>query len=305
MSGTPVVSIIIVSYRTRDVLEACLRSLKECVDLAHEVIVVDNASPDGSADMVEQGFPHVRLVRGQENIGFSPANNLGVGIAVADLVMLLNPDTLVVKGSVEQWVAAHRRTAATISGPRLLYPDGSDQVSAWKVPGAWDAVLELFYLHRLFSRTYYRASELKQDREVGFVSGAAMLLERSVFMDVGGLDPELFWMEDTDLCVRIRQKGGSCYRLVEPGIIHIGGQSSGGDPTRMISNQLVSRVKFARKHRGVLTGAFVAVVIGLHICTRIIAFSLYGMFSHDPRASAYRHSLVKLGRYLFKGDRSI
>ncbi len=305
MSVNPLVSIVIVSYNTREVLEACIRSVQKTVAVSHEVIVLDNASPDGSANMVEVEFPKVRLVRCKENIGFSPANNLGMEMAFGKYVLLLNPDTLVQAGSVEQWIEAHERVGAAISGPRLLNPDGSEQVSAWQVPDAMDALLELFLLHNIFRRTHYEPSTLERDREVGFVSGAAMLFERTLFQRIGGLDPELFWMEDTDFCERVRKAGGSCYRFQGPTIVHIGGQSSSSDPTRMISNQLVSRIKFARKNDGVLAGFIVAIAMYLHCITRIVAFGLRSLFTAEPRAKAYRYTFTKLNRYVFFGDRSI
>lgn len=305
MLDRPQLSIIIVSYNTCEVLRACLASMQHEVDLPHETIVVDNASPDGSADMVAQEFPEMVLVRNNGNVGFSPANNTGMERARGRYIVLLNPDTIVRPGSMRAWVEAHERVQATISGPRLVWRDGRMQVSAWRIPGLLDATLELFMLHRVVKHNVYPATNFERDFEAGFVSGAAMLFERSVFEEIGGLDPGMFWMEDADLCLRVRKAGGTCWYVNGPGIVHIGGESSKHNVDRMIANQLLSRIKFARKHGSVMGGILMVVVIVLHALTRVTAFSVIGLMRPEPRARAYRHTLVRLYRYLFHGDRSI
>jgi len=305
MSSRPTVSILVVSYQTKDILRDCLRSIEREVALPHEVIVVDNASTDGSAEMVAREFPVMRLLANTTNVGFSPANNQAMAMAQGQLLLLLNPDTVVLPGSIGTWVKRHTAAGATISGPRLLNPNGDLQVSAWKVPGLTNSFLELLYLHRLAGVGCYASSRFATDLEPGFVSGAAMLFGREVFERIGGLDPEMFWMEDVDFCVRVRQDGGTCWYFHEPAIVHIGGQSAKRNMDRVISNQLISRIKFSRKHAGALATNALVLVIYLHVFSRIMAFGLYTLFHTDPRANAYVFTLGKLNRYLFKGDRSI
>lgn len=302
---SPLLSIIIVSYNTRGVLQECLASVEREVDQPHETIVIDNASPDGSADMVAQAFPEVTLVRNTVNVGFSPANNTGMERARGRYVVLLNPDTIVQPGAMRAWTEAHERVQATISGTRLVGRDGALQISAWRVPDLRDATLELFMLHRLLKRNAYPVGHFDTDFQAGFVSGAAMLFQRSVFGQQGGLDPEMFWMEDADLCLRITQGGGSCWFVNGPGIVHIGGESAKRNIDRMIANQLLSRIKFARKHGSAVSAWLMVLVIVLHALTRAVAFSVLGLVRDEPRARAYRHTLARLYRYLFHGDRSI
>lgn len=298
-------SIIIVSYRTKDILRDCLLSIRRNVDVAHEVIVVDNASTDGSPEMVAHEFPEFTLVANVENVGFSPANNTGMARAQGKYILLLNPDTVVLPGSIPLWLNAHERRGAAISGPRLLNVDGSLQPSAWKIPGLWNALLEVFYLHRVVGIGRYATGRFTADFEPGFVSGAAMLFHSTLFHRSGGLDPEMFWMEDVDLCVRARKAGGSIHYFHAPTIVHLGGQSAKKNLDRVISNQLISRLKFARKH-GSRTGfAFLVLVVQVHVITRIIIFTVLGLFRSEPRAKAYRHTAKRLYNYLFHGDRSI
>ncbi|MCB9169453.1 MAG: glycosyltransferase family 2 protein [Flavobacteriales bacterium] len=301
----PLLSIIIVSYNTRELLRACLVSVAREVTPYREVIVVDNASPDGSAGMVEQEFPDVVLIRAPGNIGFSPANNLGMSRARGEHLLLLNPDTEIMPGGMDQWTAAHQRTGAVISGTTLRGRDGRVQVSAWRAPDLLDALLELFLMHHLFRRHAYPMGLFGADLEVEALSGAAMLFHRDVVERYGGLDPEMFWMEDTDLCLRIREGGGTCWYLHGPGIVHVGGESAKRNLDRVISNQLISRIKFSRKHASRISAAFMVVVIGAHALSRALAFGMVSLFRQEPRASAYRHSLGRLYRYLFRGDRSI
>lgn len=305
MSDQPLLSIIIVSYATRSVLRDCLLSVRREVHLPHETIVVDNASPDGSADMVEQEFPEMILLRNAQNVGFSPANNLGMERARARYILLLNPDTLVRTGSIEAWVEAHERLNAGISGPRLVGTDGNLQISSWRVPGLLEALLELFMLHRVFGLRTYPEANFTKEFQGEFVSGAAMLFARDIESRVGGLDPEMFWMEDADLCERIRTAGGTCWYVNGPGIVHIGGESSKRNLDRVIPNQLLSRIKFARKHRSTVVAFLIALVMVAHGLTRALAFSVKALFMPDPRARAYRLTVVRLFRYLVYGDRSI
>lgn len=305
MRTHPVVSIIVVSYATKDILRECLASIVRSVHLSHEVIVVDNASPDGSAEMVENEFPGVQLIKSAVNLGFSPANNLAMERARGNYLLLLNPDTVVMPGSVDRWIDLHRSSAALISGPRLLNTDGSLQVSAWKTPGLLSSLLELFYLHRISGIGRYALERFQGDLAPDFVSGAAMLFDRALYEHIGGLDPDMFWMEDVDLCLRARRAGGTIAYFHVPTIMHIGGQSSKKNMDRVISNQLISRIKFARKHNNSISTMALIGVIYLHVLTRIVAFSLLTTVRHDPRASAYLYTLGKLNRYLFQGDRSI
>ena len=132
-----------------------------------------------------------------------------------------------------------------------------------------------------------------------------MLFSREVYERVGGLDPEMFWMEDVDLCVRVRISGGTCFYVNGPGITHLGGQSASKNVKRAISNQLISRIKFARKHAGPLVALMLSVVIELHVITRILAFAVLFPFRPDQRLGAYVFTFGKLQRYLFLGDRTI
>lgn len=305
MSSGPQISIVIVSYNVCEILRDCLLSIRQHAALSCEVILVDNASPDGTVEMVKSEFPEVVLIASKENLGFSPGNNLGMAQAKGEFVLLLNPDTLLLPGALEQWLQGHQKFNAGISGPQLLNADRSLQVSTWKTPGLTASVKELFYLHRWFKVGHYPLPQFSTDFTCDFVSGAAMLFERKWFEKIGGLDPILFWMEDVDYCFRFRLEGLSCVYFHEPQIIHLGGQSSKSNYNRVISNQLISRLKFSRKHRSGFSSAMMVLVLRLHIVTRILIFGLVNLFRKTPKFQAYVFSWKKLNRYLYHADNSI
>jgi N-acetylglucosaminyl-diphospho-decaprenol L-rhamnosyltransferase len=300
----PEVSFIIVSCNTCEVLHACLASIRDHAGVESEIIVIDNASSDGTREMIRSRFPRVRLIANEENVGFSPANNQGIALATGDFIVLLNPDTELRPGAMRSWIDAHTGHGAVVSGPRLENPDGSLQQSAWRVPGLGSAALELIGLHRFFPAHAYPVARFSRDFEPGFVSGAAMLSERRALVGLGGLDPSLFWSEDTDLCIRARAMG-RCWYLTGPVIMHIGGESAKRNPRRAISNQLISRIKLARKHRKWATASAIALVVGAHILTRAAAFTFINLLRKEDRADAYRYTWTRYWRYLMRGDRSI
>jgi GT2 family glycosyltransferase len=305
MSPKPQISIVIVSYNVRGILRDCLLSIREHAGISNEVILVDNASPDGTVEMVRQEFPEVVLIASEENLGFSPGNNLGMAKANGEFILLLNPDTLVLPGALQQWLDLHQKQHAGISGPQLLNADKSLQRSTWKTPGFFASFMEMVMLHRLFKVGQYPLKNFTTDFSCDFVSGAAMLFERKWFEKLGGLDPILFWMEDVDFCYRFRKEGLTCFYFHEPQIIHLGGQSSKTNYNRVISNQLISRLKFSRKHHSSISQFFLKLVLRMHILTRILAFGILHVFRKTPKAEAYVFSWKKLNRYLYHADHSI
>lgn len=305
MEQRPDISIIIVSYQVKEILRDCLLSIRKFADVSYEIVLVDNASTDGTAEMIRNEFPEVRLLAEKVNHGFSPGNNLGMQVAAGTFFLLLNPDTIISKHSLSTWLSQHRKCHAAVSGPRLLNADLSLQVSAWKTPRWTDSLLELLYLHRIFQVSSYPVSQFSGDFTCECLSGAAILFERSWFEKTGGLDEELFWVEDVDFCYRVRKQKGLIRYVHDAAIVHLGGQSSKSNYDRVISNQLVSRLKFVHKHSNFFTFGLLAVILYLHVITRIIAFHLIYPFNRNPKAKAYRYALGKLNRYMFKNDRSI
>lgn len=214
--------VVILNYNTRDLLRDCLRSLDVQKGISFEVCVVDNASPDESAAMVEREFPRVRLLRNPDNNGFSAGNNLGLRsygwpeAGNSRYVMLLNPDTVVPEHALAAMVSyADAQPEVGVVGPRLLLPDGTlDKACRRGFPTPAVSFYRLSGLSRIFRRSArfnrYNMEYLdeRQRAEVDAVVGACMLVRAEVLRRVGLLD-EIFFMygEDLDWCMRIKQAG--------------------------------------------------------------------------------------------------
>lgn len=204
-------SIIILNWNTRDLLEKCLRSL-ECPQpaITFEVIVVDNASEDDSRDMVAREFPQFQLVFNKKNLGFGAGNNVAIPQSQGRYVLFLNSDTIVMDGALTALVRfgdAHPDIG--VIGPKLLNGDGSLQYSCRRFPNLAAGFFRNTPLGRLFPNNRFASDYLMQDwdhatpRDVDWVSGAALMIRREVLDVIGGFDEEYYmYCEDVDLCRR-------------------------------------------------------------------------------------------------------
>jgi N-acetylglucosaminyl-diphospho-decaprenol L-rhamnosyltransferase len=254
-------SIIIVSWNVRELLHRCLASVSFDPGSA-EIIVVDNASHDGSPEMVRADFPQVHLVANQGNRGFTAANNQGLALSQGRYLLLLNPDTEVVGDALAtmlRYIEAHPRVGAL--GPRLCYPDGSLQSSRRRFPTLATALLESTVLQEWWAdnhilRHYYIADTPDDAvQPVDWVVGACLLVRRQAYEQVGGLDEGFFmYSEELDWCKRIKNAGWQVVYLPTATIVHHEGKSSEQVvPARHIYFQS-SKVRYFRKHHGALQG---------------------------------------------------
>jgi len=253
----PDLSVCIVNWNTRQDLEEALRSVSASdPELDLEVIVVDNASRDGSAAMVRQSFPRVTLIESPENLGFARAYNRAASAASGRYLLILNPDTVVQPGALGRLVAfmdSHPDAAA--AGPCLLNSDGSLQFSCRRFPRAMVGVLRNTILGRLAPRNRFTRDYLMQDwdhrstRHVDWVSGAAICIRREAWEQVGGFDEGYYmYSEDMDWCLRAEQAGWKVYYLPDAVIVHRIGRSSDQRPLAMVIQFHRSAVRFYRKH---------------------------------------------------------
>lgn len=229
------VSILIVSYNTRAMTLAALDSLAaETHDVAYEVIVVDNASTDGSPEAIAAHPLKPHLIALDENIGFARANNLAAEHARGYYILLLNSDTVVVDGAVDKLVAvAKRRRRALIWGGRTRFADGSlNPSSCWGRMTPINLLTRLVGLTALFPQSEllngecYGGWQRDRERSVDIVSGCFLLIPRSIWLALGGFDPVFFmYGEDADLCLRARRLGAEPMISPEATIIHHGGGS--------------------------------------------------------------------------------
>jgi len=228
--------IVILSYNTCELLSDCLASL-QADPQAHRwhVVVVDNASSDDSPRMVQERFPWVTLVQSDDNRGFSAGNNLGMVDAAEEYALFLNSDTVVPAGAVGrllEFVKSHDDCSA--AGPRLENPDGSPQPSCRTFPGPLNTLIEGFWLDRLLPRSRLlgrpRMTWLTHHETVpvDYVAGAALMVRREEFEQVGGWPQAyFFYAEDAELCRALAAGGRKVYFTGDIAITHIGGASAG------------------------------------------------------------------------------
>ena len=251
------ISVIIVSYNVRDFLQQCLHSLEKAGEgLSMEIIVVDNASADGSAEMIRRQFHRVRLIENSDNRGFSRANNQAMRIAEGRYLLLINPDTLAREDTLSSLMAfmeAHPRAGA--AGCKILNPDGTLQLSCRRsFPTPWVALSKILGLSRLFpnSRLFgrYNLTYLDPDRTapVDALSGSFLFLRRQAIEEMGLFDEEYFmYGEDLDLCYRIKKASWEIYYVPDTQIIHYKGKSTESSTSTVIDFYRAMYI-FVKKH---------------------------------------------------------
>ena len=264
----PRVTAVVVSFNTRDDLRRCLASLRAHAGLPCEVVVVDNASADASADMVRAEFPEARLIRNRENVGFSRANNQGLREAAGAYVLILNSDAELAPGALPALVAlldARPRVAAV--GPRTLNPDGTVQVSfgpALTPVAEWRQRRLVRGVERRDPAALAEAeAHAAVEREPDWVSGSCLLARKDALDSVGGFDESFFlYEEDVDLCLRLRRAGWTVVFTPAAAVVHHLGRSMQTDPARVRLEYHRSHLRYYRKHNGALLSAALRAFIG-------------------------------------------
>ena len=289
------VSVIVVSYNTREHLGRCLASVAG----RHEVIVADSGSTDGSRELVRERFPDVRLLELAENRGFGAANNEGMSIASGRYFLLANADAWPVGDAIESLVAfADASPRAGVVGPRLLNLDGTLQRSVRGFPTRWRIATEYFFLRKLAPRSravnsFYGAGfDHRSVREADFLMGAVLLLRREAVEEVGAFDESFFmFSEEVDLCYRMRKGGWSVVFYPDAEFVHVGGASTRLEWGRMYREQLRGHLRFLAKHEGLDEAEQARRLL-------VAALRLRGVVFRGERGRTYREA----GRWLASRD---
>jgi GT2 family glycosyltransferase len=257
MAG-PTVSVIIVNWKTPELLARCLDSMaKDAAFSSFEVIVVDNASQDGSVEMLRQSYPHVAVHENSDNVGFSRACNQVIPQAQGEYILLLNPDTVLVDNAISSlagFMAAHPDCGA--AGPKVLNPDGTLQHACRRsFPTLAAAFYRVTYLSRLFPNnatlSKYNLSSADPDKEleVDALSGSCMMVRKRVVDEIGLLDEDIFMFgEDIDWCWRIKQAKWKVLYTPESVVYHVHGASSRLIPMKTTIYLHNGMAVFYRKH---------------------------------------------------------
>jgi hypothetical protein len=288
------VSVVIVSWNTRPLLLRCLESIFAFPPEGEfEVFVVDNASSDGSVDMVRQQFPQVELIANRENLGFAHANNQALCRCQGEAVILLNPDTEVKPGAFQAMLAFLRENPGVGAiGPLVLNPDGTLQHSCSPTPTLYRETLRLLHLPGMRPDGYYPMQGWDRDapRQVEILLGACILLRHAALDQIGFLDEDYFiYSEEVDLCSRLKKSGWELYWVPAAQIVHYGGQSTQQVAQEMFFRLYESKLKYFRKHRGSSAARGYKLLLGFVSLARL-AFTPFALL----KGPASRQQYLKL-----------
>jgi GT2 family glycosyltransferase len=261
----PDVTISIVSFNTRELLSACLRSVFASTDLSFEVCVVDNGSSDGSAEMVGRDFPDARLMRSGGNIGFAAANNRALLKANGRYLLLLNPDTVVSPTTIGDMVAfMEQHPHVGICGPKILFPDGTFQSCGYRFPSLMSEIRQSKNIDKLLRRVIGEERPLKLEpgpMAVDWVDGACFLIRKEAISQIGPLDEQFFlYAEELDWCYRARQAGWDVYALPTVEMTHYQGKSSAQVSDFSLALLVETRLRYYRKNHGAVMAAVTSFV---------------------------------------------
>jgi hypothetical protein len=292
-------SIIIVSWNTKEFLIPCVRSVFEKgQEMDWEVIVVDNGSRDGSREEVKKVFPFTHLIENEKNFGFAKGANQGLRKASGRYVLLLNPDTRVKAQAIEGLVSfmeAHPRVG--ISGAQLLNSDGSKQNSIANFPSLATELLNKNLLRWLFPKKFPgKGREYPEPIEVDSVIGACMMVRRDALDQVGLLDEDYFlFLEETDWCYRMKRAGWKIYHVPQAQVYHFQGKSAEAMKKRARIEFYRSRYHFFKKNRGhlqwflLLIGLMIRLGIELIFITAACLFTFFKVKKWRQKLSIFAY----------------
>lgn len=258
---------------------------------------MDNASVDGSVEMVRREFPHVRLIVNTKNRGFAAANNQGIAVAKGRYILLLNSDTIVLDGAIARTVAfADAHDEAGIVGCRVLNADRTLQPTCFMFPSVLNMLLSSTYLYKLrrhsrfFGRermTWWRRDDI---RDVEVVTGCCMLARRDAVDQVGGMDDAFFmYGEETDWCFRVRSAGWRIMFFPYGEIIHFGGASTRQEAAEMLLQLKAGILQFVCKHRRRSVYVMCCVLMGLFFALRLPFWAINGVICPRNRRRSWSY----------------
>jgi GT2 family glycosyltransferase len=308
--ATGVVAVAIVNYNTRDLLRSCLQAVVR--EAPGEIVVVDNASGDGSAEMVRAEFPTVTLCANSDNKGYGTAANQAVFQCKAAYILLLNSDAFVRPGALDALSAyLDQQARAALVGPRLVNPDETLQRSCYPFPTPFDVFLDVSNMRRLIGLVpvvrdrYLRTWRHTRARAVPWLSGAALFIRRKAFEDVGGFDASFFmYYEEVDLCYRLAQAGWQVHFAPVTDVVHVGGASTRQRRSDMAVQMFAGLAQFYERHYSRVQLAQLGALVKCVALARLARDTLLlrSTSTHDGRSRPDLAEDVTAWRRLFVGE---
>lgn len=290
-AGGVKVTLSIVNTNNRELLRKCVDTIFDTVrETTYEIIVVENASTDGSFEMLTSKYPSVRVIRNTEKQGYGKCHNHAIRASKGDCILILNEDMEMLEGAVDRMVAkAESIDNLGVLGCRIVNPDHTLQHSCFTFPTLGGELFEALFPQTVVfgestarSKMYYWQHDT--ERQVDIVVGCCMLLPRRAVEVVGMFDPAFFvYSEEHDLCRRMRDAGLKVVFTPESEMIHIGGQTSKRMSLKMALVQLESRMKYFRKHEGPVAAAVFRVILAVAAAVRLVGWGAVYPFARDRR----------------------
>ncbi len=284
-------SIVIVSWNTKDLLRNCLTSIyDQAFPYDLETWVVDNFSKDGSALMVENDFPQVKLVKNLDNVGFAKANNQAISMAQGEYILLLNPDTILSKDALVNLVDYLKQDPSVGAvGSKLLNADGSLQTSCYPAPTLFREFWRMFYLDKFFALGIYKMANWNQlaPHQVDVLMGASLMVRGNLLHKLNGFDESYYiYSEEVDLCYRIRKAGFDIHWVPSSEVTHFGGQSTKQVANKMFLQLYQSKIQYFRKNYGVLSAIIYKIILLMASMVRFVV-SPISMITFPSRRKEY------------------
>jgi GT2 family glycosyltransferase len=304
--GLARVSVVIVVWNAKKYVLECLGSLREhCQRVCDEVVVVDNASTDGTPELIQEMFPEFKLIRNAENFGFAKANNIGIAASSGDCICLVNSDVEFLDDCISpmvRYLSDHPEVG--MLGPKMLAASGEVRRSTMRFPTVWNTFCRAVGFDSMFKKSPAFGGLLMSDFDhrttapVEVLNGWFLVVRRSAVERVGLLDPQFFmYGEDVDWCYRFRQGGEKVMFFAEAGAIHYGGASSANAPLRFYLELYRATWQYWRKHHGALAQLGFLVAFAVHHSVRLLGSAFIYLCSPSQRAhtaARFRRSLACL-----------
>ncbi len=282
-------SIVIVTYNSKDFLRTCLHSvIQQTTGISYEIIVVDNASTDQTRELMASEFPDIAFFRNEHNVGFAAANNQAVKETTSRYVLLLNPDTEILDGAIQKTIRfMEEHPKSGICSCKLMYQDGRFQANSYSFPTVWNMFSEATFMYRLFPKTKLFGSyhltylDYAKDNQVDWLIGAFYLIRREVIDTVGLLDEQYFmYTEDLDYCYLAKKAGFEVWYTPCAEIYHFYGGMSGINLRSVVWTHR-SQILFYQKHFSYFKKLMLVLMKYFGLTLRVIRYLTIGIVSLD------------------------
>jgi GT2 family glycosyltransferase len=288
-------SIVIVTWNVKKYAAECLTSLAQATEgLSSEIIVIDNASADGTTELIRAQFPHVKLIESGANLGFARANNVGIKLATGNYVCLINPDVNVPADCLHKMFQfMEQRPTIGLLGPKMLGSNGAVCRSGMRFPTIWNGLLRALALDSLFKGTGIFGGWLMSDfqfdrtRDIDVLNGWFWMARKEALEQVGLLDERFFmYGEDLDWSKRFHRAGWRVVFYADAEAVHYGGASSSNSPVRFYIEMQRANLQYWKKHHGRISFFFFWLTVGLNHATRTLGYGVVYLAKRSLRCEA-------------------